>query len=197
MMNLNKEFWEDKYANNQLRWDIGHISTPLKAYIDQLSNKEQKILVPGAGNGYEVGYLYEQGFSNVFVIDIAEQPLKNIICENPDFPERHLLQMDFFDYEENNFDLILEQTFFCALNPSLRGSYVSKMHDLLHENGNLVGLLFDFPLTKKGPPFGGDIEAYRKLFRQYFKIKILEKAYNSIEPRKGNELFFIFDKVTQ
>ncbi len=89
-MNLNKQFWEDKYANKQLKWDIGHISTPLKAYIDQLSNKEQKILVPGAGNGYEVRYLHEQGFSNVFVIDIAQQPLKNIIHENPNFPKKSL-----------------------------------------------------------------------------------------------------------
>ena len=175
-------------------WDIGYVSTPLKEYIDQLTNKELKILIPGAGNGHEVIYLFERGFKNIFVIDIARQPLKNLKSKIPDFPEHQLIQTDFFDLEENKFDLILEQTFFCALDPSLRGAYATKMNNLLKKNGKITGLLFDFPLTDQGPPFGGDINEYKKLFSQHFKIKTLERAYNSIEPRKGNELFFIFEK---
>ena len=69
-----------------------------------------------------------------------------------------------------------------------------KMKSVLKDKGKLVGLLFDFPLTDQGPPFGGDINEYQKLFKQHFKLKTLERAYNSIEPRKGNELFFIFEK---
>ena len=102
--------------------------------------------------------------------------------------------MDFFDLQDSNFDLILEQTFFCALDPSLRESYAIKMNNLLREKGKLAGLLFDFPLTEKGPPFGGDINEYKKLFFEHFRIKTLERAYNSIKPRNGNELFFIFEK---
>jgi hypothetical protein len=32
------------------------------------------------------------------------------------------------------------------------------------------------------------------LFENDFHIKTLETAYNSIKPRKENELFFIFEK---
>ncbi|MBT8296703.1 MAG: methyltransferase domain-containing protein, partial [Maribacter sp.] len=115
MTKLNKKFWDDKYANNKLGWDIGYISTPLKTYIDQLNTKNLKILIPGAGNGYEVEYLFNSGFSDVYVIDIAKQPLDNLKKRIPDFPEDHLLHINFFDLQESNFDLILEQTFFCAL----------------------------------------------------------------------------------
>ena len=70
---FNKKYWEQKYTNNQTGWDIGHISTPIKNYIDQLQNKELRILIPGAGNSYEAEYLWNQGFKNLFILDVAEQ----------------------------------------------------------------------------------------------------------------------------
>lgn len=190
-MELNKTYWETRYQNNETGWDAGTITTPLKDYIDQLTNKDLKILIPGAGNGYEFDYLIQKGFTNVFVIDIAPSPLESIKKRNPEYSS-HLLLGDFFELNET-FDLILEQTFFCALDPKLRPNYVSKMHQLLHPNGKLVGLLFDFPLTNEGPPFGGSLKAYLALFPAQFHLKTLERAHNSIKPREGKELFFIFE----
>ena len=68
------------------------------------------------------------------------------------------------------------------------------MNDLLVRKGKLVGLLFDFELTEKGPPFGGSSTEYLNLFAEKFKNITLERCYNSIKPRNGNELFFIFEK---
>ena len=193
MTKLNKDFWEEKYAHGEMGWDIAYISTPLKEYIDQLKDKNLKILIPGAGNSYELLYLLEKGFSNVFVIDIAKQPLENIKSKLPDFPKTQLLEGDFFNLELNNFDLILEQTFFCALDPSLRRDYVRKMKQLLKPKGKLTGLLFNCPLSEAGPPFGGSQAEYKSLFQKHFKINILETAHNSIKPRADKELFFIFE----
>lgn len=192
-MLLNKEFWEAKYATGELGWDMGKVSPPLKAYIDQMHNKSLKILVPGAGNGHEVVYLYKQGFENVYVADIAHQPLQHIKLNLPDFPEEQLVEGDFFNLPLSDFDLVMEQTFFCALDPILREDYAKKMHDIIKPNGKLFGLLFNFPLTSDGPPFGGTRSEYLKLFSPYFKVNILETATNSIKPRQGRELFFIFE----
>ena len=192
MTTLNKEYWENRYENNDAIWDIGHISTPLKEYIDQLENKDIKILIPGAGNAYELDYLIENGFHNVFVIDYAQQPIDAIIKRNKAL-EKHLIKDDFFNHTET-YDLIIEQTFFCALNPNLRENYVSKMHNLISEKGKIAGLLFNFPLTEVGPPFGGSYEEYINLFSEKFRIKTLEPAYNSIKPRANKELFFTFEK---
>lgn len=193
-LNLNKDYWEERYASNNLGWDIGYVSTPLKEYIDQLENKNLKILVPGAGYGYEVVYLYYSGFRNIHVIDLARQPLDNIKAEIPEFPDNQLIYGDFFNLETQDFDLILEQTFFCALNPELRKNYVQKMLQLLKPGGKLAGLLFDFPLTLNGPPFGGSLKEYEELFHPAFTINVLARAINSIPPRKDKELFFIFEK---
>ena len=185
---FNKEFWEKKYSNDETGWDIGYASTPLTNYFDQLTNKDLKILIPGGGNSYEAEYLFENGFKNVFVIDIALQPLANLKKRFPDFPENHLIQDDFFNHDIH-YDLIVEQTFFCALDPTLRESYANKMHQLLKPNGKLIGLLFDFELTEEGPPFGGDIDDYKILFSKKFDVRVMTPCTNSIESRMGSELF--------
>ncbi len=188
-MNFYETFWNHKYLRGETGWDIGYISTPLKEYIDQLANKNLKILIPGGGNSYEAEYLFKNGFKNVYVVDISCIPLNNLAQRIPSFPKENLLHLDFFELEAT-YDLILEQTFFCALEPSLREEYVSKMHQLLKPGGKLVGLLFNIPLNTDKPPFGGDKEEYLSLFNEKFKIETMEVAYNSIEPRSGNELFF-------
>jgi len=193
MKMLTKEYWENRYINQEIGWDVGEITTPLKTYIDQLENKKLRILIPGGGNSYEMEYLHQNGFENVFVIDIAKQPLENSKKRIGTIATQYFIHDDFFNLKDT-FDLIIEQTFFCALDPILRAQYALKMKELLSENGKIIGLLFQFPLTEKGPPFGGNISEYKNLFEPFFKIKTLETAYNSIKPRENNELFFIFEK---
>ena len=192
-MKLNNAYWENRYFNNETGWDVGKITKPLKEYIDQIEDKSIKILIPGAGNSYEFEYLINNGFENIYVLDFAQSPLDNIKKRIPNCTATQLLKSDFFEHE-GSYDLILEQTFFCALDPSLRKEYVQKMQSLLNPNGKLVGLLFQFPLTEVGPPFGGSKEEYELLFTNDFEIKLLETANNSIKARQGNELFFIFIK---
>ena len=193
-MNLDKKYWSDRYKEESTKWDLGTVSPPIKEYIDQIEDRSLNVLIPGSGNAHEAEYMHLKGFKNVYVADIAIEPLKNLINRVPSFPETHLLQQDFFDLEMK-FDLIIEQTFFCALNPKLREHYASKMHSSIKMGGKLVGLFFDFPLTNAGPPFGGNKLEYENLFMPYFEITKLEKCYNSIPPRSGNELFFIFKKI--
>ena len=191
---FDKAFWSSKYQEGQTGWDMGEVSPPIQAYIDQLSNKQLSILIPCAGNAYEAAYLFEQGFQNVTVLDLAKEPLDNFKKRVPEFPDSNLIQDDFFNHK-GQYDLIIEQTFFCALDPSLRVDYIDKMKVLLKSGGKLVGLLFDFRLTEEGPPFGGDADAYSLAFQNRFDIKTLAPCYNSIKPRAGRELFIIFEKT--
>jgi SAM-dependent methyltransferase len=192
---LDKKYWEERYSNNEIGWNIGYPSIPLKEYTDQLKDRTLKILIPGAGNSFEAEYLWKLGFKNVYIVDFAKQPLDNFKHRVPDFPNNQLLHIDFFKLNDR-FHLILEQAFFCALNPNLRESYIEKMHQLLKPKGKLVGLLFDFELTESGPPFGGSNSEYTSLFRELFELKVLEPSINSIKERRGKELFFIFEKKT-
>lgn len=188
--------WNKRYLENKTGWDIGNISTPIKEYVDQLKDKNLKILIPGSGNSYEAEYLHKNGFKNVYVIDIAEKALQNFSDRVPDFPKEHLILQDFFKLDDQ-FDLILEQTFYCAISPELRDEYVKKVFELLKPNGKLVGVLFQFPLTEVGPPFGGSKEEYLKRFSPFFTIEILEDCNNSIPSRKEKEVFVKFTKKAE
>jgi len=193
-LQLNKTYWEKRYQENNIGWDAGAVTTPIKEYIDQLIDKNIKILIPGAGNAHEAEYLWNSGFKNIYVLDIVQEPLDNLKSRIPDFPSEQLILGDFFDLNDS-YDLILEQTFFCALNPNLREKYATQMNRLLHANGKLAGVLFNFPLTEDGPPFGGDYETYFSVFNPIFAIKKLEACYNSIKPRAGKEFFILLEKL--
>lgn len=196
--NTTKEYWSQRYKEERTGWDIGSPSTPIKEYIDQLTDKNLKILIPGAGNAYEAEYLIKQGFTNIFILDISEIPLQEFKQRNPDFPSGNLLCDDFFTHTET-YDVIIEQTFFCSFPPlaETRKKYAEHMSELLHTNGKLVGLWFNFPLIgdMEKRPFGGNKQEYLGYFEPYFEVKTFEKAYNSIEPRAGSELFGIFVKL--
>ncbi|WGH77086.1 methyltransferase domain-containing protein [Tenacibaculum tangerinum] len=186
-MELSEEFWNNKYLTNKTGWDLGAISNPLKEYSNQLADKNLKILIPGGGNSYEAEYLWNKGFKDVFVVDIASAPLQRIQNRVPNFPKENLIHANFFELQ-GTFDLIIEQTFFCAIDPKLRQTYAQKAHQLLRDKGKLVGLLFDAVLNKDHPPFGGSKEEYEKYFTPYFTGS-MQPCYNSSEGRKGMELF--------
>jgi methyl halide transferase len=190
---FNADYWQKRYQRSQTGWDTGTITTPLKDYFDQLTNKDLRILIPGCGNAYEAEYLFRNGFTQVFVADVAPSPLENFAHRIPGFPKGHLLLQNFFNLE-GAYDIIVEQTFFCALNPDLRAAYARKCAELLVPAGRLVGLLFDTSFTHEGPPFGGTAEEYKTYFEPYFYFKHFERAYNSIAPRLGRELFINLEK---
>ena len=184
---LDQKFWSLRYVNKLTGWDLGACSPPLRDYFDQLNKKDQKILIPGAGQAHEARYLIEQRFSEVHVLDLAQEPLQNLLSICPDYPKEHMHQMALFEHQ-GQYDLIIEQTFFCAIDPALRDNYVKKMRELLRPGGKLIGVLFNRKFDS-GPPFGGNLNEYIALFSTSFKDVLIEPCYNSIPARSGNELF--------
>lgn len=196
MPTIDELYWENRYKQGKTGWDIGNVSEPLKVYIDQLEQKNLKILIPGCGNAYEAKYLLEQGFQNVNLIDVSETLVNKLENELNYWIKLGFCSVGKLNYFEltGNYDLILEQTFFCAISPELREQYVEKTYNLLTPNGKLVGLLFNYLFEENGPPFGGNISEYRELFQDKFCLNKIEECYNSILPRKGKELFINFSK---
>ena len=189
---LDQEYWDNRYKDNTAVWDLGVISPPIKAYIDTLEDKNQSILIPGCGNSYEAAYLLNQGFTKVTVIDIAPTLVENLSLTFGNNPNIKIVLGDFFEHK-GVYDLIIEQTFFCALPPTMREQYVSKMHQLLAKEGRLSGLLFNKNFVG-GPPFGGSQAEYELLFADKFEFLKIELCSNSFVKRIDNELFFEFKR---
>ena len=186
-------YWDDRYDKSETGWDMHQVSPPLKAYIDSLKNKQLNILMPGCGNAYEAEYLLQQGFENVSLIDISKI-LTDRLKEKFKSKEIKIYNENFFNHV-GIYDLILEQTFFCALNPALRKNYVDQCENLLSRDGKIAGVLFNIEMKKPGPPFSATNEEYKMLFSKKFYFNTFEPCTNSIKPRLGSELFFEFEKI--
>jgi SAM-dependent methyltransferase len=189
-ISLDKNFWDTLWQNKITGWDLKQVSPPIKVYIDSIKNKDVSILIPGCGNAYEASYLLENGFTNVSIIDISPTLVDSLKTKFEHFLNKEVKVIcgNFFEVEDK-YDIIIEQTFFCALDPNLRENYATKMRNLLKDDGRLVGLLFD-KTFEQSPPFGGSKSEYQELFGKYFNIIKLESCKNSITPRMHTELWF-------
>jgi len=192
---LGQNYWNEKWLNNETGWDIGQASPPIVEYMKQYPNKNIKILIPGCGNAYEAEFLYENGFQDITLIDIAPKAVEILQEKFKNNPEIKVLCQDFFEHT-GNYDLIIEQTFFCAIPPERRKEYAEKAFSLLNPNGKLIGVLFDKQFNQPFPPFGGCPCEYKPIFQPYFKIKTMETCYNSIPSRANSELFINFKKIS-
>lgn len=188
---LGKNYWNQRYIKNEIGWDIGEPSTPIITYINQVKNKDCSILVPGAGNAHEVEYIFNKGFKNVYGLDWASVALENFKSRCLAFAKQNMLNFDFFSHVES-YNLIIEQTFFCALPLDLRTAYTNKVYELLSTGGKLIGLLFNKVFENEDPPFGCTKAEYTSLLEDKFNLAIMEDCHNSIKSRLGNELFIKF-----
>ena len=106
-------FWDNRWKQGETGWDLKGVSPAIKLYIDSITDKSIRILIPGCGNAYEAEYLLAQGFN------IAPTLTELLSAKLKPFIEAGKLKVicgDFFEHQ-STYDLILEQTFFCALNP--------------------------------------------------------------------------------
>lgn len=190
---LDGNYWSNRYIVGTSFWDLGEVSPPLKNYIDQLGDKNIRILIPGCGNTHEADYLLKMEFTDITVIDIAPALVAQLKEKYKGHPHIKIILGDFFQHE-GEYDLILEQTFFCAIDPALRNDYVAKMQELLAPNGKLVGVLFNRQFEEQGPPFGGNKKEYELIFAKDFIFKTFEPCYNSFSKRKDAELFINLEK---
>lgn len=185
---LDRDFWNTRWENHQTGWDTGRASPAIAKYADQLANKNIAILIPGCGNAYEAEYLARKGFLDITLVDIAPKAVSILKEKFKNIRQVQVFCEDFFQHC-GKYDLILEQTFFCALPPEQRDSYAEKAASLLKNQGRIVGLLFDREFDRPGPPFGGSEVEYRKIFMSLFTIRTMGRCYSSIPERAGSELF--------
>lgn len=190
---MDQTYWENRWEKQETRWDIGYPAPALVEYCKQIVDKNIAILIPGCGNAYEAEYLLNQGFTNITLIDIAQQAVENLKQKFANNPEITILYEDFFEHQ-GSYDLILEQTFFSAIPPFKRKEYATKMQEILKENGLLVGVLFDKQFNNPFPPFGGCPCEYKPIFEPHFEILKMEACFNSIPSRVGEEVFIKLKK---
>ena len=191
-----REDWQGHYESNDLGWDLGQVAPPFVKLWEEEKLPAGKALVPGCGRGHEVIFLAENGFE-VTAIDFSKGAVTYL---ERALKERSLsgqvLHQDFFGLDNSHddvYDLVLEQTFFCAIAPRQRQDYALNVARILKPGGMLVGLFYH---TSKegGPPYNTTREDIEVNFAKNFKIQALHKTTLSAEQRKDKEWLGILIK---
>lgn len=194
-LQLDQSFWNTRWENNETGWDIGYASPAVTEFFENFQNKDAAVLIPGCGNAYEAEYLLQNGFTDITLIDIAPKAVEKLRQKFAGNPHIHIICENFFEHQ-GQYDIIVEQTFFCAISPDLRDEYVIKTSGVLKTGGCIIGVLFNKEFGYPFPPFGGNKEEYLKRFSPYYDIKVMDDCYNSIPPRAHTELFIYLKKKT-
>lgn len=191
-----KKDWQKHYDEEDLRWDLGEVSPPLRHYIKVNQIIKGRALVPGCGQGHEVVYLAQNGFA-VTAVDYtkgATQRLAHNLARNRVSAE--VICINFFNLgleHLNRYNLMFEQTFFCAIHPTLRNHYVNLVSRILKPGGLLVGIFYETG-EEDGPPFNTTRANILRHFSGPFQINQLEKTNRSAERRQGKEWFAVLKR---
>ena len=194
----NPQEWEKKYIDGDTGWDLGG---PTPVFVDIAKDlKAGNICILGCGHGYDAIMFSERGFS-VTAVDFAPSPINYIIKKAAELSLHiNTVQENIFSLthdHDNQFDYVIEQTCFCAINPNNRKKYHNLVSRLLRPGGLMIGLCY--PLDKKlnegGPAFGVSENEIKKLFNNGWEI--LEERFpdNSVEAREGREKLIIFKRI--
>ena len=192
------KFWEDLYLSDDATWDLEGV-TPIFESISKEINPG-KICILGCGKGYDAVMFAKKKFE-VTAVDFAPSAVKYVKKLAKDSKvEIHVLKKNIFNLSNdyyNQFNYVIEQTCFCAINPNMRNNYEQLVSNLLVKGGLLIGLWFplDKDISDGGPPWATSINEVKSLFSTRWEIEREEFSSLSIKPRKDREKLIVFRKV--
>ena len=188
--------WQKHYDEDDLAWDLGEVARPFVRLWEDNALSPGTLIIPGCGQGHEVIYFAERGFK-VTGVDFSPGAIK-LLRESLSRRklDAQVMHRDFFQLgaaHDQTYDAMLEQTFFCAIHPDQRSSYVETASRILKPGGLLFGLFYETG-EEGGPPFNTTEADIRNFFSGLFNINRLEKCSFSSEKRQDKEWLAILQK---
>lgn len=184
-------FWDPLFVANAGGWELGRAAPPLVTWFSGHVPEGMRALVPGCGRGHEARLLARLG-ATVTAIDLAPTAIAQAQAMTPPELTIAFAVADLFARMGSPpaFDLVVEHTCFCAIDPARRDDYVTAVADSLQPGGLLVGLFYAHG-RPGGPPFTTDRAEVERRFAPRFTIEQLAVAQGSTLIRHGQELFAV------
>jgi len=185
------DYWEAAYREKRDGWELGEPTPPIVRALAG-SPAKGRALVLGAGRGHEARAAAKAGWS---VVGVDFAPSARAEAERltpPELAGRITWRVaDLFDLagtDAGAFDLVLEHTTFCAIDPARRDEWMRVVSAVLRPGGTLLGLFYTHG-REGGPPYGATHDAVlRALERAGFELLSSEVPADSVERRRGDEL---------
>jgi SAM-dependent methyltransferase len=192
--------WNERYVIQDTPWDKG-AATPVLEEIWRAFPEvfQGKVILPGCGPGYEARWLAAKG-CEVTGVDIAPLAIDKARELDVDGAVKFEVS-DFLNPEAKfvgAFDVLFENTCFCALLPTLRENYLRSAFEVLKPGGTVAGVFFIDPemdVGESGPPFGIGVETLKSMCEAAgFDVMESWVPVTGFQGRIGRELAMILKK---
>ena len=168
--------WNRRYVEGTDRWTLDApprvIAELAAGELLDLSTDPRRVLIPGAGTGADAEGWARAGHE-VVALDWAELAVEAMKARREatglSFTPRREDIFALPDDLRGTFDVVWEQTCFCAIYPERRSEYVASMHGALREGGEVVGLFWHHSM-EGGPPFDITPDEVRAQFGDRFEL---------------------------
>ncbi|MCS6999846.1 MAG: methyltransferase domain-containing protein [Bacteroidota bacterium] len=200
------QYWSARYRSGDTPWDLGGETPALAALLDRIDFPrptefyQPRVLVPGCGYGHDALMLAQRGY-RVTAVDFAPEPIE-YLRQTARLAEVKLeaLCCDIFDLPTlrgSVFDIVLEYTCYCAIDPKRRSEYATTLAQLIVPNGIVAGLFFPLDdLPRSEPPFTVREEEVRHQFEAAgFVLVDSWIPLESHPARAGRERLMLFRKL--
>lgn len=172
-------YWSARYREGETAWDLGGPCPVLVALLDTPhAPPKGRVAFPGCGRGHDVAHWRARGY-DAFGFDFA--------VRSDDPPIEPLDIFELGARHPRKFDVVVEYTCYCAIDPARRAEYAASLRAALRPGGTLVALLFPVEVRPGGPPFGIDEAEITDVLGAGLELVHLETPATSVRPRLGRE----------
>lgn len=184
--------WSERYIKEDTGWDMGSPSPSLVWAVDKLKLPRMRVAVLGCGAGHDAQLFASKGHM-VTGFDFSQEAIKKAQSLYPSHSHLKWECRDVFEISDefrNSFDLIVEHTCFCAVDPARRSELVKVWRSILSDEGQILGVFFVMP-KPYGPPYGGTEEEIQDLLQEHFRKSLWVRSKVSHPGRLGRELVVV------
>ncbi|HRP69272.1 MAG TPA: thiopurine S-methyltransferase [Turneriella sp.] len=189
---MEKEFWYQRWQNNQIGFHLGTTNPLLVKFFKRLElHANARVFVPLCGKTRDIPWLLSRGFE-VVGVELSPLAVEQFFEElgvkatrredGPHFRytshQLTIFQGDIFDLTPKSLgrvDAVYDRAALVALPPPMRHRYTQHLIELTHKAPQLL-LTFDYDQSKKeGPPFSVGEDLVRGEYGAVYTIELLHR----------------------
>jgi len=185
-----ESFWTQLYETKEDGWELENPSPVFLEMLPRMKLPKSRVLVLGCGSGNDAAYFAEQGHV-VTAVDFSQEAISRGQAKYGKLANLKFVQSDLFKLDPawtGQFDIIIEHTCYCAIDPERRDDLVKIWRRCLAPGGQILGVFFVME-KRKGPPYGGSEWEIRQRLQPYFQFHFWGRWRQSKAGRQGKELF--------
>lgn len=190
---MEADFWQHKWANNEISFHKNHPNPLLTAHIKALSLVEGSVIfIPLCGKTLDIAWLLSKGY-RVAGVELVEPAIEQLFTELAIVPKISIVGKikhyqaknidiyvgDIFELSQDilhSIDAIYDRAALIALPEETRTRYTTHLMKITDKAPQLLIVCHYDQTLMQGPPFSINDEKISRLYKDSYKVTLIEST---------------------